>query len=118
MVLFNTTASYNGVSFLISRLSSQRITRTKKQTINSSLVESRVLGQTTLQKRLTITGVLTGLTADTDRATLEASNDGLPHAYVDGHFDDNYYITRGGLTFNDGASTINHHTFTLTLVEE
>ena len=104
MANYNQTITLGGVTLNVKSLNPFKQQKTQKQVIGKTLVEIRVMGLSSTQWRISISGVITGSsTSDlsSKRASIEALDDSSTHSYSDGIHDGTYYVVPGSLRFSD-----------------
>jgi hypothetical protein len=119
---YGLTFTYGGQTIHASDMVPTKVPSTTKQKIGTRVVEIPVLGKSTQDYMLNITGIIiaSSLTElGTLRAALEALDDGEPHAYVDGIHDGNYIIQTRSLKFQDTGQRGNmSYVYTMVLIQK
>jgi len=119
-----TNISIDGVELLITYINAKKEQKTKKSITGRTLAESDILGLKDSQWRLVLNGYVLGTNVEDlylKRSTIEGFDDLLPHTYVDGIHDGEYYVVPGSIVFDDTEETSGtgmYFTFSLELVEE
>ena len=118
---YNNNIVFGGASLEITTLSDTREQKTIKQRIGNRLSQISIVGTTSYQWVIDITGVIT---ADTlanlgvKRAALKLLDDAHGHTLIDGIHDGTYYIEPGSLSFTDvGGENINILQYSMRLIE-
>lgn len=113
-----TTITYGGETLNVLSCVPNKVQKTRKNVVGKTIVETNIIGTNVQQWIINISGILTGASIGTLRASLEALDDADSHAYVDGIHDGDYYIRTGSLTFeDDGNLGGTYYKYNMTLVE-
>lgn len=122
MANYNDTVLFGGLTLNVTDITPIKEQSTVKQKIGVTVVTISVLGRSTQEYTLQLSGIIyedTYTALGTARASLEALDDGEPHALVDGMHDGNYIIDTGSLKFSDSGETGNSHfKYTMTLIQK
>ena len=119
-------AIYNNITFgnltlQVTSINVHREPKTKKQIIGSRMVDLEILGTSTQQWKLSISGIITSdssLNLKDKRIMLQSLDNARPHDYVDGYHDGVYVLVPNTLRFSDiGEHVNNMYEFTMELVE-
>jgi hypothetical protein len=119
---YNSDITLGGVTIYATQITPIKRPKTIKQKIGTDVIEIKILGASTSEYVLDITGVLYANTftlMGTARAALEALDDGEPHALVDGIHDGNYIVATESLKFEDsGEDAGSLMRFTMKLIQQ
>jgi hypothetical protein len=109
-----TNVTFNGISLNPRTINVGRTPGTIKQAVGTILVKNEIPGRTIMDYELTISGILTGASKATDRASLENDfQSRTVRAYSDGVQDGNYVIQE--LQFEDSGERPEIYDFTMRL---
>lgn len=113
MAAYNSVATFGSLSFNVSDVTVKQKPSTLKTNLGKTYVSKSIPLRNTVDKVLTVNGVITGLSRtsgqtqataiENDRTTLLGLDDGYYHTYDDGRHSGNYVIVPNSLTFNDEA---------------
>jgi hypothetical protein len=122
MANYNSSITYGGLTINALRVTPVKQPESIKQKLGSGVVQINVIGRTKQDYYLDIQGIVYANTytlLGTSRGSLEALDDGEPHALVDGIHDGNYIIETGSLRFNDSGDDGNSmFRYTMKLVQK
>jgi len=122
MVGYNDTVTFNGISLYVTSVGASRRQKTIKQIMGKTVTQTEILGLSTQQWELEISGKILGATVTlvaTNRAVLEALDNTTPYAYTDGIHDGTYIMVPGSLRFNDNGETGNtSFEYSFSLIEQ
>lgn len=96
----------------------KKVPHTIKQVTGGKLLLRESPGTSLRDQSLVIQGTLRGSTRTTERETLEGFDDLIAHTFVDGIHDGEYFVTTGGLEFNDDANRPTTLKYTLVLIQD
>lgn len=117
MAIYDTIV-YGGETLNVLSATPNKVQKTRKSTIGKTIVETNIIGTNAQQWIINVSGILTGVSLGTLRASLEALDNAAPHALVDGIHDGNYYIRTGTLQFeDDGNLGGSYFRYNMTLIE-
>ncbi len=122
MSYYNETITYGGETLYIQSLNPYKAPSTIKQQLGVDVVEIRVVGRSTQEYFIDITGIIYATTLSalgTARTSLEALDDGNTHALVDGIHDGDYIIATGTLKFQDDSTDVGAiYRYTMRLIQK
>jgi len=122
MTNYEVDVTYNSVQLYPVSIVPMKAPSTIKQKLGRAIVSINILGRDSQDWMLTITGKVTGASSSalaTNRAAVEAFDDGDVHAYVDGIHNGNYIVEPGSLQFTDeGDSHFSVYTYTMRLIQK
>ena len=122
MTEYDSTVVFNGVKLNVKSLTPVRTQKSVKQFMGKSLVESKVLGVSTQQWGLNLSGMIFGTTSanlSTNRAAVEALDSNTPYAYTDGIHNGTYIMSPGSLRISDSGETGGgYYPYSMTLIEQ
>jgi len=96
--------SFNGVSLKIDTVRAVKKQKTVKQVIGRILVENEVVGISSSQWEISLSGIVSGNSVSnltSNRNAIEALDDGNSYSYVDGLHDGTFVIKPESLVFDD-----------------
>jgi hypothetical protein len=121
-MVYNSTITFNGVLLRIDSITRVKNQKTVKQQIGRSIAQIPILGLSSQQYELQVTGYITGTTTsdlDTNRAALEALDIAMPYQWIDGiHTAGTYIMMPGSLKFDDSGEKPLHYTYSFSLVQQ
>ena len=126
---YSSIATFGTVSFNIAPVRVSKISATSKTKMGKTYAETPIVGKNALDTILEVEGVIVGLSQtsaqtraqaiETDRAALEALEDGMYRVYTDGKHSGNFVIKPGSFVWPDDPARASGepYPFTFILVE-
>lgn len=116
---YYSTFTYGGLTLYAENISVRRVSPTYKSVVSKKIIKTTIAGRNQWENEITINGEIYASTKDSDRASLEALQDGEEHAFADGVSDHagDYYIDNDGLVFEDSGSNTVSYKYTLVLTQ-
>jgi hypothetical protein len=120
-MVYSDTVTFNGVVLFVTNVTPTKTQKTVKQQIGKSIAEIRILGLSTQQWELNVSGIVTGTTTallTTNRTNLEALDAATPYAWTDGYHNGTYILQPGTLKFDDSGEKPMHYTYQFTIIQQ
>ena len=122
MARYADSITFNGVALNVLSVTPSKVQKIIKQKIGKTVSEVKVLGRSSQQWELEVSGKIYGTTlanVGDNRANLEALDSATPYAFVDGIHNGTYIMKPGSLDFSDTGSDVNSsYTYKFSIVEE